>query len=45
MAAVKGRQGQALGTIEDMQALARRHNERCLSSWSGPLNHRTQSPT
>jgi len=30
---------------EDMQALARRHNERCLSSWSGPLNHRTQSPT
>jgi hypothetical protein len=32
MAAVKGQQGQAPGTIEDMQTLARRHNGRCLSS-------------
>jgi hypothetical protein len=39
MAAVKGRQGQALGTIEDMQALARRHNGRCLSSGCDPAAH------
>lgn len=32
MAAVKGQQGQAPGTIEDMRTLACRHNGRSLSS-------------
>ncbi len=32
MAAVKGQQGQAPGTVEDMQTLVLRHNGRCLSS-------------
>jgi len=32
MAAVKGQQGQAPGTVEGMQTLVLRHNGRCLSS-------------